>query len=84
MHDVLQIAIIICICITVYIKVNCFLVGLETIECSFVDSSGCHHFYFVARGQRIEAEKTQGICKHFYNIQKSIIIISIGNSEVVC
>ena len=58
-HDVLRIAIM--ICITVYKNVNCFLVGLETIECSFVDSSNCQHFYFVARGQQIEAEKTQGI-----------------------
>ena len=35
-------------------------VGLETLQCSFVDSSGCQHFYFVADGRQIEAEKTQG------------------------
>ena len=61
-----------CCSLAVYVATSFHFIyiGLETIECSFVDSSGCQHFYFVARGQQIEAEKSQSNAYYVVQTQK--------------
>lgn len=43
---------------------------LQTRECSFVDSSGCHNFYFVTPGQLIQADKNRSkFTFHVFHLQ---------------
>lgn len=46
---------------------------LQTLECSFVDSSGCRNFYFVAHGEQIQAVKNKSkFTFHVFLISKII------------